>query len=181
MKRSLLDVYVLTLIACLIIVAVLIAGCGDEYEREIATPAERVVTQPAETVTVPPTEEPVSKPGTPSEHSEFELTEGEREMVRGAAPAAREFLAGYLLYTYGKLPAKRIRHTTMALRRRLDRDAPRVPAGTKPKARVERLEPSGFLEDRVIILATVKDGRTTYPVSLTLEDRNDRWIVVEAR
>jgi len=149
--------------------AALITGCGiDDPYQPNATTSTATTASPT-TAPLSPDEGEV-KPG---------LSPSERHGQRRAERAARAFVAGYLPYSYGLAPARRIRAATPALHRELAANPPRVSALAVHTARprVRQLRVSGLNGSRAYVLVQVEDGSRTYPASLTLERRGSRWLV----
>lgn len=164
-----------------VLLVLVLAGCGDEYEHGAGVYPQHTQTVPA--TPVYPSEAGRQQPRPPSEGTELQrLTPAQRVAVDRATAAAREFLSGYVPYMYGRYPAQRIRRTRAGMRRKLEREAPRVTADmARARPELRALDLSGFQRGRVILLARVADGRTTYPVVLTLQRVHGRWIVIEVR
>lgn len=102
--------------------------------------------------------------------------------TRPVTASARRFLTGYLAYLYGHGPARAIPQADPTLRRRLQRERPRVsPATRRRRGRVAELSVRRVRGGRFAVTATIDDGGVArYPVSLTLQRyRGDGWRVVE--
>ena len=168
--------------------AVALAACGENYDKGgagvyTATPA---ASAPATRTGSPTTPEPVQTAGGESADESAEaqpLDAAQRRMVSEASSAARVFLAGYLPYSYGQADAARIRSVSSELRDELQRNPPRVPPAkaTQARPRVRRLELSGVDTGRVILLAQIDDGESRYATLVTVNRRDERWIVTEVQ
>jgi hypothetical protein len=104
--------------------------------------------------------------------------------VRAASTAARQFLAGYLPYSYGRRDAHSIRSVTAALQRTLARNAPRVPPelAAKARPRVTKVQVSGVTDSsHVILMAHIDDGQSSYVALLTVQRQGRRWAVSQVR
>jgi len=164
-----------------------IGACGDEYTRGAGVYSNTTTT----TTTVPAATTP-TVPGAPlqttdsggTESSERgQISAAKQRDVRAAMTAARQFLAGYLPYSYGKRDARSIRSVTPALRSVLARQAPRVPPALAAKARprLTSLKYSGIDGQRVILLAHIDDGQSRYVALLTAQRRGNQWAVSQVR
>jgi hypothetical protein len=174
----------LTAVAIALASAAGIGACGDEYTRGAGVYSNTTTT------TVPTTTTPT--PGAPLQTTDSGGTESsergqisaskERD-VRAAMSAARQFLAGYLPYSYGKRDAGSIRSVAPALRSVLARQAPRVPPALAAKARprLTSLKYSGIDGQRVILLAHIDDGQSRYVALLTVLRRDNQWAVSQVR
>ncbi len=112
------------------------------------------------------------------------LTATQRSAVRAASAAGRQFLAGYLPYSYGRRDADSIRSVAPALQRTLARNAPRVPPELAKKARprVTKLQVSGVTDSsHVILMAHIDDGQSSYVALLTVQRQGRRWAVSQVR
>ena len=162
-----------------------LGGCGDEYTRGAGVYSTTTTQPGVRTLTsTAPAAPPQTTDAGGTESSETgELTAAQRRSVRGAGRAARRFLEGYLPYSYGRRNAGSIRSATPALRSALARQAPRVPPALAAKARprVKDLKPSGFATGRVILLAHIDDGQSRYVALLTVQRRDNRWVVSQVR
>jgi hypothetical protein len=140
---------------------------------EAPTPAPAAVALPAD---------PTPEPAPPAEEGDVPAAQrASRAEVAAARRAARRFLAGYLPYTYGRGPVRRIGAVAPALRARLARERPRVPASERRRRpRVELLQSDGVSARRGAVTATVRDGRRRYPVRLELARTPAGWVVVDA-
>jgi hypothetical protein len=162
-----------------------IGGCGDEYVRGAGVYSS-TSTVPAATATSTAPSAPLQTTdsgGTESSET-GQVTATQRRAVREASSAARRFLAGYLPYSYGRRNARTIGSASPALRDTLARQAPRVPPALAEKARprlVGRLRVSGIDGRRVILLARINDGQSTYVALLTLHRQGNRWAVTQVR
>jgi hypothetical protein len=141
-------------------------------------------TAPTTTTGVPgPPAQTTDDGGTESEET-ARLTAAQNRVVRDAKTAARQFLAGYLPYSYGRRDARTIRSVSPSLRNALVRQAPRVPPALAEKARPRllRLDASGIPTARQLtLLAHIDDGESRYVALLTLQRRGDRWVVSQVR
>jgi hypothetical protein len=93
--------------------------------------------------------------------------------------AVERFLAGYLGYLYGHVPAEKVQGTTVSFSDSLRAGALRVPPGMRARtARVVALRaasaPAGLVGVRVLIN---DGGLIDYPIVLLLEHRHNRWLV----
>jgi len=169
-------------------IALAIAACGDNYEEGAgvytATPTTTVPSTTASTPGATATAPTQTTGGEGTEDREHDaLTPAQQREVRAASQTARTFLAGYLPYSYGQGDADEIRGVARQLRAELAQDPPRVPPALADKARprVGRLQVSGTDQDRVILLAQVDDGQSRYAVLLTVQRRDDQWIVTRVQ
>lgn len=162
-----------------------LGGCGDEYSRGAGVYGD-TSTQPATqtlTSTVPAAPPQTTDAGGTENSETGQITATQRRSVRRASSAARQFLSGYLPYSYGRRDASSIRSATPGLRSALARQAPRVPPALAAKARprVTGLKTSGFATGRVILLARIDDGQSRYVALLTVQRRGTRWVVSQVR
>ena len=162
-----------------------LGGCGDEYSRGAGVYGE-TSTQPATqtlTSTAPAAPAQTTDAGGTENSETGQITAAQRRSVRRASSAARQFLAGYLPYSYGRRDARSIRSATPALRSALARQTPRVPPALAAKARprVTGMKPSGFGTGRVILLARIDDGQSRYVALLTVRRQGTRWVVSQVR
>jgi hypothetical protein len=173
--------------AAVLVSAVALAACGDNYEKGAGVyTATPTTSAPAPSTSSTTTTEPAQTAGgeSPDESTEAQpLNAAQRRMVSAASGAARAFLAGYLPYSYGQVDANRIRSVSTELRDELRRNPPRVPPAKadKAKPRVRRLEVSGVDTGRVILLAQVDDGESQYATLVTVNRRGDRWVVTQVQ
>ena len=176
--------------AAAVAIAVAITACGDNYENGAgvytATPTapstarSTVASTPAPAAPAPTQ----TTGGEGSEDQEHDaLTPAQQRAVHTAGTVARRFLAGYLPYSYGQGDADEIRSVARQLRAELAQDPPRVPPALADKARprVGRLQVSGTDRDRVILLAQVDDGQSRYAILLTVQRRDEQWIVTQVQ
>jgi hypothetical protein len=165
--------------------AVAISGCGDEYVHGAGVYTNTSTTPGVQTSTIPAALAPAqTTDDTGTESSETgQISRQQRRDVREATTAARRFLAGYLPYSYGRRDARNIRSVSPALRRELQRHAPRVPPALAEKARprVLDLKMSGVTSDEVILLARIDDGQSRYVALVTVQRRGQRWAVSQVR
>ncbi len=100
-------------------------------------------------------------------------------LTPGTARAADLFLAGYLGYLYGHIPASQVKGATPALLRSLQADPPRVsPAMRTRRARVLALHTVPAPRGLVKVSALVNDGGLVdYSVGLLLALRDGRLLV----
>jgi hypothetical protein len=163
--------------------AVAISACGDEYERGagVYSTTSTAGVQPATTPALPPVQ--TTDDGGTESSEVGRVSAQQRRDVREASTAARRFLAGYLPYSYGRRDARAIRSVTPALRRELERHAPRVPPALAAKARprLQGLKMSGIARRQVILLARIDDGRSRYAALVTVQRRGQRWAVSQVR
>jgi hypothetical protein len=161
-----------------------LGGCGDEYSRGAGVYSDTTTqTVPTNTSTAPGAPLQTTDSGGTESSETGRISATQRRTVRAASSAAREFLGGYLPYSYGRRKAQSIRSTTPALRSTLARQAPRVPPALAEKARprVTGLKLSGFASGRVILLAHIDDGQSRYVALLTVQRRGTRWVVSQVR
>lgn len=166
--------------------AAALAACGDDYEMGAGVYTAPSTTTAAPTTTPAPHETaPVQTSGREgAEHREHQaLTPQQQRAVDAAKRAARAFLASYLPYSYGQSAARDLRSVSSPLRAELERNPPRVPPAKadQPRPRLRGLRLSGTDEGRVILLAQVADRQSRYAVLLTVEQRDDRWIVTQVQ
>jgi hypothetical protein len=92
---------------------------------------------------------------------------------------ARRFLAGYLAYTYGQAPARRITDATGALIASLQTHPPRVPpAAHTRRPRVLSLHTTVAQTGEITLTAVVNDGGLiNYQVGLLLTSEHGRLLV----
>jgi hypothetical protein len=144
--------------------------------RAAATPLPSAPADPPATSPAPP-----ATPRAPSE--EGNLPAGSQPSSADIAQskrAARQFLAGYLPYTYGRGRARRIAAVTPELRDRLTRERPRVPVGERRRRpRLELLQSDGVSRDRAELVALVGDGKRRYTVPLRLARSPSGWRVTD--
>ena len=166
-------------------VAVILAGAGalallDRARSAPAAPEHaaprrpRLPAQPAASLRKTPLSlEAPSEEGTPRKE-----LEGSRADVASTKRAARRFLAGYLAYTYGRRRARRIASASVALRRRLAAQPPRVPARERHRRpRVVLVQSNGVGRVRAELVALVRDGARRYTVPLELTRGRAGWTV----
>jgi hypothetical protein len=120
--------------------------------------------------------------GPPSEESgpnpALELPRREQRAVKRTS---RTFLAGYLAYSYGRAPARRIQAVSDRLRAQLAAQRPRVPARERRRhPRVVLLQLDGAGRTWAGMVALVDDGARRYSVSLTLARVRGEWQVTRA-
>jgi hypothetical protein len=163
----------------LVAAMLLLSGCGDEYEKGAGVfTATATQTTPATSVVVPvapvapqASKEPVEGPET------GRLSKRQERIGRQAIRAARQFLGGYLDYSYGE--RVRVHNVFPGV---LPKDPPRVPPGVErpPRPRLEPggLDVTGMLEGRVFVTARLSDGQVR---SLVLRRRGGSWAVSEVR
>lgn len=102
------------------------------------------------------------------------------EQIAAAKKASQRFLDGYLPWTYGRGDAMALETATVALRRRLDAQPPRVPPAQRERtARVELMQVQGAASRRMGMVAIVNDGRARYSVSLQLARYPEGWKVTD--
>ena len=176
----------LTVAAIVLASAAGVGACGDEYTKGAGVYSDTTTTavQTGTTSTAPAPPVQTTDSGGTEIPETGRLSPAQRSAVRAAKAAARQFLAGYLPYSYGRRDADSIRSVTPALRRTLARNAPRVPPelAAKARPRVKALGVSGVTDDRqVILMAQVDDGQSSYVALLTLERQGRRWTVSQVR
>jgi hypothetical protein len=167
----------LTIIAAGALIMVVASPDADppaQSERTAAAPS------PAATGTAPPpepTEDPANLP-VPSEEEPVDADErASQRDVREAKSAAREFLADYLPYSYGRGDARSIANATDELRDELATDRPRATAAERARRpRLEILQTSGASALRMGMLALVDDGKRRYTLELELARIGDKWL-----
>jgi len=138
--------------------------------------APRPETSPA---TAPTAAEPLPAPAsTPTDEGSRTPVPIARTDVAASKGAARRFLAGYLPFTYGRSPARRIPAATPVLRRRLKAERPRVPAAERRRTpRLELLQSHSIGRTRAELIAIVDDGKRRYTVPLELARGRAGWQV----
>jgi hypothetical protein len=176
----------LTVAAIVLASAAGLGACGDEYTKGAGVYGDTTTTavQTGTTSTVPGAPAQTTDAGGTENSEAGGLSASQRSAVRAAKAAARQFLAGYLPYSYGRRDAQAIRSVTPALQRTLARNAPRVPPALAAKARprVKALGVSGVTDDRhIILMAQIDDGQSSYVALLTLERQGSRWTVSQVR
>lgn len=165
LPRGLARLTLAVLLAALLVALVVLArGVGQERASLRTRPA----------ATVPATGAP-TEPDRP-------LPERVAPEERVALRAARQFLAGYLPYSYGRGPASRIAAAAPPLREQLRRAPPRVPAEDRTlEPRVVGLELASSNGDLGIDLtADIDDGRRRYSLTIAVRPAGDRWLVTAA-
>jgi hypothetical protein len=174
----------LTAAAIVLASAATIGACGDEYVRGAGVYSNTTTTavQPG-TTPVPAEPLQTTDDGGTESSERGQISARQRRDVRDASKAARQFLAGYLPYSYGRRDARTIRSVTPALRNELARQAPRVPPALAAKARprLQDLQFSGIADRRVILLARIDDGQSRYVALLTVQRRGQQWAVSQVR
>jgi hypothetical protein len=134
-----------------------------------APPAAPALADPAPTA--PPSEEAQPNPA-------VDLPRREQRAVK---QTARTFLAGYLAFSYGHAPARRIRGATGSLRSQLAAHPPRVPPRERRRRpRVVLLQLDGAGKTWAGGVALVDDRARRYSVGLTLARRDGAWQVTRA-
>ena len=121
---------------------------------------------------------PVPPTGAPREPN-APPTSGRSPQERAAMAAARRFLAGYLPYSYGQGPARRIEAAAAPLASTLRSAPPRVPAQDRRlRPQLVSLEVASSNGDLGLDLtAVVDDGRRRYSMILAVRPAGDRWLV----
>jgi hypothetical protein len=174
----------LTAVAIALASAAGIGACGDEYTRGAGV-YTNTTTTPAATTTTPAPGAPLqtTDSGGTESAERGQVSASKQRDVRAGMNAARQFLAGYLPYSYGQRNARAIRSVTPALRGVLARQAPRVPPALAAKARprLTSLKYSGTDGQRVILLAHIDDGQSRYVALLTVQRRGNQWTVSQVR
>jgi hypothetical protein len=175
----------LTATAIVLASAAAIGACGDEYERGAGVYSNTTTTalQPG-TTPVPAEPLQTTDDGGTESAERGQLSGRQRRDVREASTAARQFLAGYLPYSYGRRDARAIRSISPTLRNELAQHAPRVPPALAAKARPRLrgdLRFSGTTDGRVILLARIDDGQSRYVALLTVQRRGRQWAVSQVR
>ncbi len=178
--------------------AIILAGCGDQFERDQPrlTPGRDAATQ----ATTPTTATATTPKVAPRRHSPSELArEGARkspsvsaggegselltgapaQTVRAAIPVARRFLAGYLPYSYARGSAAAIHGAAPALRAELASKPARIPPGIRArfKPRLLSVTVSGTYNTDAFVLATVDDGTERYGLTLRLHPTGKSYVV----
>lgn len=98
----------------------------------------------------------------------------------GTERAARAFLRAYLPYSYGRGAGETFGGVTLALRRKLQQQPPRLtPEMRKARPRVVDLRATRVQRERVLLFADVEDGIQPYSLLLTLIRRGDGWVVAD--
>ncbi|MCA1681313.1 MAG: hypothetical protein LC777_21395 [Actinobacteria bacterium] len=161
--------------------AIAAAGCGDPYEHGAGVYTITTRSTATQQPTVPASALPAPAPdGGAAESSEADApTRNERGGVRDASRAARDFLRGYLPYSYARADAQTISAITPGLRRELARRPPRVPASLTRRARprLTRLQLSSTAPGAVFLLAHIHDGVSNYVTLVTVTRQHERWLV----
>jgi hypothetical protein len=100
------------------------------------------------------------------------------ELVRARAVAAR-FLAGYLLFAYGRAPAGSVSAAMPGLRGELVRDrAQLTPIERRRHPRVISLHAEGRMPGVVVVTAMIEDGGiASYALRLTVQRASGSWLV----
>jgi hypothetical protein len=138
------------------------------------------VTKPQAPATAPAATPDMDR-GEPSEEGHRTVVRPARADVRASKRAARRFLGGYLLYTYGRVCARAIQSATGALQRQLDARRPRVPAGERRRSpRLTLLQSNSVGHRRAELLALVDDGKRRYTIALELARAATGWRVTRA-
>jgi hypothetical protein len=163
-----------------------LAACGQDYEKGagVYTAPSMTTAAPATMLASPATAPVQTSGGERAEDREHQALRPQQQRAVDAAEwAARAFLAGYLRYSYGQGVAGDLRSVSAPLRAELERNPPRVPPAKadQAQARLRGLRLSGTDEGRVILLAQVADRQSRYAVLLTVEQRDDRWIVTQVQ
>ena len=129
----------------------------------------------------PPATAPAAAEGPPSEEGKPPAAlEGSRREVEQARRAARRFLVGYLLYSYGNGRAREIENASADLQRRLTRERPRVPRReARRRPRLVLLHADGAGREHAGMVALVSDGARNYTVALELARTDAGWRVID--
>ena len=167
------------------IAVALIAGAAAALTQLERPAPQRQARQPdTPRTTAPPSAEPPPSPvatPVPAEEGSRTTVAASRADVAASKRAARRFLAGYLPFTYGRRPARRIDNATTALRHRLEQQRPRVPAAERRRTpRLELLQSDSVGRDRAELVAVVDDGKHRYTVPLELTRARAGWQVARA-
>jgi hypothetical protein len=174
----------LTAVAIALASAAGLGACGDEYTRGAGVYTNTTTTTvPTTTIPAPGAPLQTTDSGGTESDERGQVSASKQRDVRSAQKAARQFLAGYLPYSYGKRDANAIRSVTPALRSVLARQAPRVPPALAAKARprLTGLNYSGIDGQRVILLAHIDDSESRYVALLTVQRRGNQWAVSQVR
>lgn len=135
---------------------------------------------PARTGTLDAPPSPVITPSGPGRAATDDPVSG-RELA-AARSVARRFLAGYLPYLYGHVPASQVTDVSATVARSLRRSTVQVtPAQRHRHPRLVGLTLIGQTPDSVIATARIADGGVTaYPLTFTLA-RTSRagWVVAD--
>lgn len=128
---------------------------------------------PAPTPAVAPEPTSTTAVGTPED-----VTAG---TLKDAKHAARRFLAGYLPYTYGQQPIRRIKGASPALIQMLKANPPRVPPASDANRRRPTIDALTTAENAtgttVTFAALVSDGaQDPYSVTVTVELVDGKWL-----
>ena len=97
----------------------------------------------------------------------------------GLGAAANGFLSTYLPYTYGQLPARRVKNAGSQLRYQLERQPPNVPAAVRslhPVVRSLAFEPDPAGGWAAVV--TVSDQQQSYVLGVQFTDRRGRWLAI---
>jgi hypothetical protein len=98
----------------------------------------------------------------------------------GWETAAREFLDGYLRFSYGRARADALVRVAPRLRSTLAKSRHRVsPAARGRSPEVESIEAEEIRPGNVSALATVEEEGIEFPIEVTLASTDGRWLVVE--
>jgi hypothetical protein len=171
-----------------IAVAVIIAAAGVLTLLDDAGPAPRPERESSGSVDVAPSSTavalvPASTPVAPSE--EIDPPAGlraSRTDVARSKRAGRQFLVGYVRFTYGRGPATQIRSASPELRSRLARERPRVPvAELRRRTRLELLQSNGVSRESGDLVALVRDGAHRYSVRVQFANTATGWLVTGLR
>jgi hypothetical protein len=174
----------LTAVAIALASAAGIGACGDEYTKGAGVYSNTTTTTvPTATTPAPGAPLQTTDSGGTESAERGQVSASKQRDVRAAKSAARQFLVGYLPYSYGKRDARSIRSVTPALRSVLARQAPRVPPALAAKARprLTSLKYSGIDGQQVILLAHIDDGQSRYVALLTVRRRGNQWAVSQVR
>lgn len=161
-----------------------LAGCGSNpYEHGAGVYSTRTPTSteaaptPTATATTPDSSSAPSSPDLDQTGEQAAPPTG-AQMV-AAEQAARQFLAGYVPYTYAQTKASSIKAAHPDLLRQLTQRPPNVPPTQRrlhPK--VTHLAIGGGRSGEVSLLASVDDGRQVYTIPVTVtQQRSGRWLV----
>jgi len=147
--------------------AFFLLGVPSSSPAPVATPAPAPA--PPATERPGPTDPPADRPDpTPRE-------------VRRVKRTARQFLRGYLPYSYGQGSAERIQGASDELLAELADRPPRValnaPRGRR--AKVTAVQAEAASAERMSVLAFVEDSERDYALELALERVGETWRVSE--
>ena len=167
-----------------IAVALIAGAAGALTQLDRPAPQRPAPHRDTERTTAAPSVEAPANPGlttAPAEEGSRTTVAVSQADVAASKRAARRFLAGYLPYTYGRRPVRRIDNATPALRRRLEAQRPRVPGAERRRTpRLDLLQSDSVGRDRAELVVVVDDGKRRYTVPLELTRARAGWQVARA-